>query len=200
MKTHQEEIIKLLKKQQIIRPRDLKQIGVPPVSLSRMLKHNLIQKIGRGLYASIDYSIEETQDLVEVVKRVPSGIICLLSALQYYNISTQNPFEVWIAIENKAHMPLIDNPPIRVLRFSGKALNEGINKVNIKGVEVKIYSLEKTIVDCFKYRNKIGIDVCIEALKDALRQKKISLNKLSHFAKICRVTNILNPYIEAIIQ
>jgi predicted transcriptional regulator of viral defense system len=142
--------------------------------------------------------ITEHHTLVEASKRVPKGIICLLSALQFHGLTTQAPFEVWMAIDNKARQPQVDYPSLRIVRFSGESLKAGIQEEEIEGVSIKIYNPAKTVADCFKYRNKIGLDVAIEALRDCRRQRLCSNDELWKYAKICRVTNIMKPYLEAI--
>ena len=137
--------------------------------------------------------------LAQVSKRVPHGVICLLSALQFHDIGTQSPFEVWVAIDQKAAEPKIDYPPIRIVRFSGKALSEGIENHQIEGVEVKIYNKAKTIADCFKFRNKIGLDIALEALKDSRQRKLCTNDQIWEYAKLCRVSNIMKPYLEAML-
>lgn len=136
--------------------------------------------------------------LAQVAKRVPHAVISLLSALQFHDIGTQLPHEVWIAIDGKAAKPQIDYPPVRVMRFSGKSLSEGIEEHIIEGVSVRVYNKAKTVADCFKYRNKIGLDVALEALKDCYRRKLCNNDELWKYAKICRVSNVMKPYLEAI--
>jgi predicted transcriptional regulator of viral defense system len=155
--------------------------------------------MGRGIYIPADAEISENVGLAQAAKRVPHGIVCLLSALQFHDLGTQSPFEVWMAIERKSAKPQIDYPPLRIVRFSGIALTEGIEKHLIDGVEVKIFNKAKTIADCFKYRNKIGLDVALEALKDCRQRRLCTNDQLWKYAKICRVANVMKPYFEATI-
>ena len=134
-----------------------------------------------------------------VAKRIPHGVVCLLSALQFHNIGTQSPFEVWIALHRKARRPRIEYPPLRIMRFSGKALTDGVEKHIIEGVPVKIYDPAKTVAYCFKYRNKIGLDVAIEALRDCRKSKKCTNAQLWEYAKVCRLTKVMKPYLEAVL-
>jgi predicted transcriptional regulator of viral defense system len=129
---------------------------------------------------------------------VPSGVVCLLSALRLHGLTTQAPFEVWMALDTKAWLPKVDHPPLRFVRFSGAALREGVQRKKIEGVEVRFYSPAKTVADCFKYRNKIGLDVALEALRECRRQKRATADELWHFARVCRVANVMRPYMEAV--
>jgi predicted transcriptional regulator of viral defense system len=120
-----------------------------------------------------------------------------LSALRFHGLTTQDPHEVWIAIDFKAHKPSVESPALRVVRFSGRALVEGIERHKIEGVRVHVYAAAKTVADCFKYRHKIGIDVAIEALRDSLRSRKATVDQIHRFAKVCRVANVMRPYLES---
>lgn len=134
--------------------------------------------------------------LAEVARRVPKGIICLLSALRYHGLTTQAPFEVWLAIENKALAPKLEYPPLRIVRFSGAALTEGVDEHVVNGVTIRITGVAKTVADCFKYRNKIGLDVALEALCDAWHEKRMTSDEIWRYAKVCRVANVMRPYLE----
>jgi predicted transcriptional regulator of viral defense system len=194
-----EKVLSLAKDRKIIRVRDLIKHGIHPEYLRRLCEKGLLIKMGRGIYIPADAEISENVGLAQAVKRVPHGIVCLLSALQFHDLGTQSPFEVWMAIERKSARPQIDYPPLRIVRFSGIALTEGIEKHLIDGVEVKIFNKAKTIADCFKYRNKIGLDVALEALKDCRQRKLCTNDQLWKYAKICRVANVMKPYFEATI-
>ena len=181
----------------VLRPRDLDAHGIPRRYLVRVHAQGELVRVGRGLYIPKDAQRSEHQSLAEVAKRVPGGVVCLLSALQFHGLTTQLPFEVWLAIEHGARRPKDPRLPMRIVRFSGKAMTEGIESHTIDHVEVKIYEPAKTVVDCFKYRNKIGLDVAIEALRDCRRQRKCTSDDLWRFAKICRLANVMRPYLEA---
>ena len=196
--TKEEQILKIIERSGIIRPCDLEKKGLSRQILYRLYISGQIVRLGRGLYAVKNYEPTEYHSIVEVCSRVTKGVVCLLSALQFHNLTTQLPHEVWIAIELKARTPRI-NAPVRFMYFSGIAFTEGIEKYNIEGTEVKVYYPAKTVADCFKYRNKIGLDVAIEALRDCISQKKCTVNEIWKYAKICRVTNIMKPYLEAIV-
>lgn len=156
-------------------------------------------RVGRGLYRLPDAEVTAHHGIAQASKIVPKGVICLLSALRFHEIGTQVPHEMWIAIDRKSARPQARNPKMRIVRFSAKALTEGIDKHSIEGVPVKIYNPAKTVADCFKYRNKIGLDVALEALREVIRERKCTIDELWQYAKICRVTNIMRPYMEAIV-
>jgi len=150
------------------------------------------------MYTLPDAAITERHSYAEVAKRVPEAVLCLLSALAFHEITTQNPASVWIALRQGARTPALNSPSLRVVRLSGPSLTEGVEDHRIEGVPIRVYSVAKTVADCFKFRNKIGLDVAIEALKDSLRQKKANINGIHRYAKICRVSNVIRPYLEAL--
>jgi len=157
-----------------------------------------LKRIGHGLYALPGAKGRpEHQSLIEVAKRAPRAVACLLTALRFHELTTQAPFEIWIALPRGSWRPRRDYPPVRVMRFSGPALTEGVEKHKINGVEVRVYSVAKTVADCFKYRNKIGLDVALEALREARREKRVTSDDLWKYAKICRVAKVMLPYLEA---
>jgi predicted transcriptional regulator of viral defense system len=133
-----------------------------------------------------------------VAKRVPEAVICLLSALAFHEITTQNPPAIWIALRKGSRKPALTSPSLRIVRLSGPSLTEGAENHEVEGVPIRVYSAAKTVADCFKFRNKVGLDVAIEALKDCLRQKKANVNEIYRYAKICRVSNVIRPYMEAL--
>lgn len=192
------EIRKIVGPEGIFRAQELERRGVSRKSLKRLSDQGVLEKLGRGLYRVAGSEITEHESLVEACKRVPQGVVCLLSALRFHDLTTQNPFQVWLAIDRKAWQPRVENPPLRILRFSGEALTLGIETHPIQGVAVRVYSPAKTVADCFKYRNKIGLDVALEALKDCVERKKDTFDNLWRFAKICRVANVMRPYLESL--
>ncbi len=194
----QEKIKALSLQTPIIRSKDAESMGVSRESLRRMVNSGMLVRMGWGLYALEESLTGEDTGLAEISKRVPNGVICLISALHYHELTTQLAFEVWLAIESTSWKPQIDYPPIRVMRFSGKAFHYGIEQHLIGGVSVPIYSIAKTVADCFKFRNKIGLDVALEALRDALRGKRATVDDIWKAAKVCRVSNVIKPYLEAI--
>lgn len=193
-----DRILALLKKTGVLRPRDLAAHGISAVYLNKLHAAKLLERPSRGLYTLASSQPSEHRTLAEAAKRVPKGIVCLLSALRFHNLTTQAPFEVWLAIAEKARLPRVDYPPLRIVRFSGIALMFGIEEHEVDGVKVRIYSAAKTVADCFKYRNKIGLDVALEALRDCLRQRKATLDELWTAAKQCRMANVIRPYLEAL--
>ena len=129
---------------------------------------------------------------------MPRGVVCLLSALRAHGIGTQSPFEVWVAIPPHSPTPKLDHPALRVVRMSGASLTEGIELVEIEGVTVQMFNASKTVADCFKFRNKIGLDVALEALRDGWSQHKLTMDALWHYAMVDRVTNVMRPYLESV--
>jgi predicted transcriptional regulator of viral defense system len=195
----QNRIIELTKKNGIVRPRDIEHNGMPREYLRRLIKKGILERVGRGLYVIPDSLGSESRQMAEIAKRVPRGVVCLLSALQFHNITTQLPHETWLALESPGWRPKLDYPPLRIVWMSKNAFAYGIEVHHIDRVPVRIFGIAKTIADCFKFRGKIGIDVAIEALREARRYKKVSMDSLWEAAKVCRVTRIIRPYMEAIV-
>jgi predicted transcriptional regulator of viral defense system len=173
----------MARRQGLLRPRDVEACGVSRMTLSTLVRQGKLIRLCRGLYALPDRPVSEHTTLAEVASKHPNTLVCLLSALQFHGLTTQSPFEVWVAIANKARAPKMDYPPLRVVRFSGDALTEGV---------------DKTVADCFKYRNKIGLDVALEALREAWNAKRVKMDDLWHCAQVCRVANVMRPYLEAL--
>lgn len=193
-----ERILTVIKERGVVRPADLQALGIPRWRLYSLAERGLLERRARGIYVASDHPTTAEHTLVQVAKRVPNGVVCLLTALRFHELTTQMPPEVWIALPEKARRPRLDYPRLRVARFSGPALKEGIETHVIEGVEVRVYSAAKTVADAFKYRNKIGIDVAVEALKDFTRRHRGSAADLARFARICRVTRVMQPYLDAI--
>lgn len=191
------QILAMVQQAGVLRPRDLDAHGIPRVYLSRLCERGYLQRVGRGLYVLPHADISEHHTLAEACKRVPHGVVCLLSALRFHGLTTQSPFEVWLAIGSKVWRPQVDYPRLRFVRFSARALEAGVEEHAVEGVIVRVYSPAKTVADCFKYRNKIGVDVAVEALRDCRRQRRCTNDELWHYAKICRVANVMRPYMEA---
>lgn len=198
-KSRKEQVIEVVKEKGVLRPRDLDSYGIPREYLSRLCERGLLQRVGRGLYILADAEVTEYQTLAEASKRVPQGVLCLLSALQFHGLTTQAPFEVWMALEQRAWQPQVDRPRMRFVRFSGPAFESGVEEHRIEGVLVKVYCPAKTVADCFKYRNKIGLDIAMEALRDCRSQRKCTNDELWQYAKVCRVAKVMKPYLEAIL-
>ena len=195
--TSAQRILALAKRQQLIRSRDVEARGIARESLLRLYRQGLLVRQARGVYALPESPVTEHHSLAIAAKRTPGGVICLLSALRFHGLTTQDPHQVWMAIDFKAHKPSAASPALRVVRFSGPALLEGIEHHTLEGVRVPVYSAAKTVADCFKYRNKLGVDVAIEALRDALRSRKTTVDQIHRFAKVCRVANVIRPYLES---
>ena len=198
MKMLAENLVDLVRTHGLIRPRDLAPLGIPRVSLTRAVRRGQLERVGRGLYGLPGREVSAHGSLAEVALRVPKGVVCLLSALRFHGLTTQAPFEVWLAIENKAIGPKIDYPPLRIVRFSGAALTEGVEEHVVDGVTVRVTGVAKTVADCFKYRNKIGLDVAMEALREAWHEKRMTSDDILHYAKVCRVANVMRPYLESL--
>lgn len=196
--TKEEHVLDLARKVKILRVHELSEQGIHPEHLRRLYQRGLLVRIGRGVYMLPNASISANFSLAEVAKKVPRGIICLLSALRFHDIGAQSPFEVWIALDRKAARPRVDTPQLRVMRFSEAAFSSGVETHKIDGVTVRLYCPAKTVADCFKYRNKIGLDVAIEALRECRRNRKCKIDDLWNYAKICWVANVMRPYLEAI--
>ena len=198
-KTHADEVKALVRAKGILRPRDLAAMKIPRAVLSRLCEAGEITRTARGLYVLGTENITENHTLAEVGRRVPHGVVCLLSALRFHELTTQIPGEVWLAIPPKARRPKGGTVSIRPVHFSGASLKEGIEEHVIESVSVRIYSAAKTVADCFKARNKIGLDVAIEALRDYWRKRKGTSDELWRYAKICRVAKFMQPYLESIV-
>lgn len=182
----------------IVRPADLYSRGIPRARLYRLARRGQVERGGRGVYLAKGHAYSADHALALVAKRVPHGVICLLTALRFHELTTQLPGDVWIALPEKARRPRLDYPRLRVVRYSGPALVEGIEMHRIEGVDVRVYSPAKTVADCFKYRNKIGVDVAVEALRDFTARHRGRANELAHFARVCRVARVMQPYLDSI--
>jgi predicted transcriptional regulator of viral defense system len=183
----------------VLRMSEALQAGIHRRMLYSMLEVGLIEQLNRGLYRLTDLPPLGNPDLVSVSLKISSGVICLISALAYHEITTQVPHEVYVALERGTETPRLGHPPIRVFWFSGHAFTLGVQTHKIDGVPVRIYSSEKTIIDCFKYRNKIGLDTAIEALKLYREKKRFKPEGLLQIARVCRVEKVIRPYLEALL-
>jgi len=183
----------------ILRTRDAIHAGIHPRTLYSLRDMGIAEVLSRGFYRLSDLPPLGNPDIVTVALRVPAAVICLISSLAYHEITTQIPHQIDIALPRGAEPPRIAHPPVRHYWFSGRSFSEGIVKEKIDSVPVRVYSIEKTLADCFKYRNKIGIDVAIEALEHYRSEKKVNVEKIVRFARINRVATIMQPYLEAIL-
>lgn len=197
-KDYDQALLSLVRKKGIVRSRDLIEHQIPRVYLSRLCDKGLLTRMSRGLYALPDHDFGSHEQLAEICHRVPHGVVTLLSALEFHELTTQTPSFIWMAIDHKARLPKIDYPPIRFVRFSERMLDFGVEKPRTSKVTIRVYSPAKTIADCFRFRNKIGLDIAIEALRDCRRQKAASVDEIWEAAKVCRMTTVMKPYMEAI--
>jgi len=172
--------------------------GVSRSELRRLRQRGVVERVARGVYALPGVVISEHHSLAEASRIVPGGVICLLTALRFHSLTTQNPFEVWMAIGAKAWRPRRRGVRLRLVHVSGRAFREGIEEHETGGARIRVYGAAKTVADCFKFRNKIGIDVAVEALKDFVRLHRGGINDLARYARICRVSRVMQPYLEAI--
>ena len=196
--TKRDEALALVRELGVARPRDLERRGIPHAYLQRLTAQGLLERSARGLYRLADSDVTEFHSLAEVSKRVPQGIVCLLSALRFHNLTTQAPFEVWLALPTQARRPQTTELPIHVVHFSGDALTAGVEEHTIEGVPVRVYNPAKTVADCFKYRNKIGLDVALEALRETWRERRATMDDLWRYGRVCRVANVMRPYLESL--
>lgn len=183
----------------VVRVRDIRARGLHPEHLRRLVKKGYLIRLSRGVYAPREFEPTQNHGLAQVAIRVPNSVVCLLSALQFHELTTQMPRRVWIAVPPKARTPHLDWPELQVHRFSGASLTEGRVEHLLEGVPVKIYEPAKTVADCFKFRNVVGLDVAIESLRECLREKRATIDELVHFGKICRVDRVMRPYLEAMV-
>jgi predicted transcriptional regulator of viral defense system len=197
-KSKEQEVLDLAKKLGTIRIKDLLEREIHPEFARRLLGKEMLVRSGRGLYTLADAEITEHHELAVVGKRLPKGVVCLTSALRFHGIGTQLPRKIWLAIEKGSAQPRLFYPQISFVRLSGLSFSEGIDDHMIEGVAVRIYNPAKSVADCFKFRNRIGLEAAIEAVRESLHERKATSDEIYHYAKICRVWNIMKPYLEAI--
>jgi len=192
------DLLDYLRIKGVVRARDVEAIGIPRKYLSRLVERGQAERIGRGLYMAADAEWELHHSLAAVAARVPHGVVCLLSALLFHELTSELPRETWLAISATAWRPRLAPVPVRVVRFSATALSAGVEDHLIEGVPVHITNPAKTVVDCFKFRHKIGVDIAIEALRDCRRKRACNNDELMEYAAVCRMTNVMRPYLEAV--
>ena len=198
MESKSNRLLALAAKRQILRSKDIFALGIPRNYLPRLVRKGVLRKLGRGLYAPTSSRVTEHLSLVEAAHKVPKGVVCLLSAMQFHKLTTQAPHQIWMAIGVKAWAPRVTSPPVRFVRMSGPALRFEVKEYPVRGATLKVYTPAKTVADCFKFRNKIGTDVALEALRECRRLKKASMDELWVAAKVCRVANVMRPYLESL--
>jgi predicted transcriptional regulator of viral defense system len=191
---------RMVRRRGLVRPRDLEKAGLPTAVLYRLRDQGEIEQVGPGLFRHPAAAITEKHSYAEAAKLVPSGVVCLLSALAFHETGTQMPHEVWLAIRAHSKRPTAGAVPLRIVWFSGDAFTEGVETNTVEGVSVRVYSPAKTIADLFKFRNKVDVDVAVEALRDAWSRRLVTMEELLRFAKVCRVERVLRPYLEAVIS
>lgn len=195
-----EKLIKFAREKKIFRAREVEELGISRMYIQRLVEEGALVKIGRGLYAIAENDFAETQSLLEVAVKVPKAVVCLLSALQFHELTTQNPFEVWVAVPRETRIPKVENVMTRVFRFAPKIYESGIENHLIDGIELKVYSPAKTVADCFRYEKKIGLDVAVEALRDAWQKRKATMDELYHFAEVRNVKSKMLPYLNSLVM
>ena len=189
--------LKLLHEKGMVRAHELARIGVAGETLQQLLRSGALVRISRGLYAAPGRALNEHDQLAQLAIKHPHMVFCLLTALQIHGLTTQAPHEVWVAIAPNARAPKVSYPPLRIVRISDPGL--GLEQIALDGVvHISVTSIAKTVADCFKFRNKIGLDIALEALRDAWRQKKVTMDELWESAQLCRVANVMRPYLESL--
>lgn len=191
-------ILKLAFAKGVLRTRDVCAAGESRVVLGQLVRDGRLSKLGRGLYALPDRPFSANGALAEVAAKSEQGVMCLISALRLHELTTQQSPEIWLAIPHKAHPPKLDYPPLRVVYMSGEAMTAGIESTEVAGATVRVFCVAKTVADCFKFRSKVGLDVALEALYEAWTARRVTMDELWRFAQICRVMNVMRPYLEAL--
>jgi predicted transcriptional regulator of viral defense system len=197
--TDRDRLLRLARRRGALSAREATELGVHSQQLSRLVAEGRLQRINRGQYRWPDYPVTEHHSLAVTAKALPNAVICLLSALSFHGIGTQLPADVWVAIDRRARQPRLAYPRLRVMRFGGPALTAGVEAHRIEGQLVKIYGVAKTLADVFKYRNKVGLDVALEALREGWRARRFTMNELDRYARICRVHRVMEPYLELLV-
>jgi predicted transcriptional regulator of viral defense system len=202
--TQSERVLALAAQRGLLRACDLRALGIARVVLTRLVLSGALERVGRGVYglagkqgAAARHGTEY-EGLATIAVKVPKAVFCLLTALQIHELTTQLPRQAWIAMPQGSHAPKMDYPPIKMVQFSGDALTQGIVVVQAEQVALRVYGVAKTVADCFKHRNTVGLDVALEALRETLITRKATADELWRFAKVCRVANVMRPYLEAL--
>lgn len=196
--TTQKRLREAFSRTTLLRSRDLTAQGFNRVRLRQAVQAGLLERAGRGLYRLPGADITENHTLAAVGQQIPNGIICLLSALNFHRLTTQNPHEVWLALGHKTWSPRPDKVGLRIVRLSGPALHEGVETHTVEGVSLRVYSPAQTVADCFKFRHKIGLDVALEALREIWRARRATMKDLEHYARVDRVAKVIRPYFESL--
>jgi predicted transcriptional regulator of viral defense system len=196
VETHAAQVLRIVEERGLVHSRDLTASQIPRAVLMRLVRAGRLKQVARGVYALPERPLSRQHPLAEVAARSSRGVFCLLTALRFHKVMTHSPDAIWLAIPNKGRVPSADHPPLRVVRFSGAALMEGVEQHVIDGVEIRVYSVAKTVADCFKFRNRIGLDVALEALRRSQRKGLATAQDLRHYARVCRVSEVMGPYLD----
>lgn len=196
--TQSQRVLALAAQQGLLRASQLQELGIARVVLTRLVSSGALERVGRGVYRLPGKQGAEHESLTTIAVKVPQAVFCLLTALQIHGLTTQLPRQVWVAMPQGSHAPKMDYPPIKMVQFSGDALAQGIEVMQAGQVALRVYGVAKTVADCFKHRNTVGLDVALEALKETLSTRKATADELWRFAKVCRVSNVMRPYLEAL--
>jgi predicted transcriptional regulator of viral defense system len=196
--TNPQQVLDLARQNGLLRASQMQALGIGRVVLTRLTASGQLERVGRGVYRLPGTQASEHESLATLAVRVPQAVFCLLTALQLHGLTTQLPRQVWIAMPQGSHAPTLDYPPVKMVQFSGDAYSQGVETIHAEQVPLRMYGVAKTVADCFKHRNKIGLDVALEALKDALGSRKTTADELWRYAKVCRVANVMRPYLEAL--
>ena len=193
-----ERLGKIFQGATVLRSRDLEDRGLSRTGICEAVAAGLLDRVGRGLYALPGADLTEHHSLVQATRRVPTGVVCLLSALRFHDLTSQNPHEVWLAIGPKDRLPAPGNPPLKIVRFGGGNFQLGLETHEVESAPIKVYSVARTVVDLFRYRNKIGIDTALEALKEGWRERRFTMKEINAIADSCRMARVMKPYLESI--
>ena len=194
--TQSTQVLRIVEEHGLVRSSDLTARRIPRATLMRLVRAGRLKQVARGVYALPDQPLSRQHPLAEVAARSSRGVFCLLTALRFHGIRIPSPDAIWLAIPNKARAPRSAHPPLRVVRFSGAALAEGVEQHVIDGVAIRVYSVAKTVADCFKFRNQVGLEVALEALRRSRRRGLATTEDLRRYARICRVTEAMRPYLD----
>src|SRR6185295_9590457 len=194
------DLLALVRRRGTITAAGAAKAGIHSQQITRLVKDGTLERVARGNYRLAEKPVTEHHGLVVAALAAPHGVICLLSALAFHGIGTQLPAEVWVAIERRARRPAAREVPLRIVRFNGIAFTESVERHRIEGATVRVYSLPKTLADLFKYRNTVGLDVALEALREAWRERRFSMESLDRAAQVCRVGRVMRPYVEALVS
>lgn len=194
--TQSTQVLRIVEEHGLVRSSDLTARRIPRATLMRLVRAGRLKQVARGVYALPDQPLSRQHPLAEVAARSSRGVFCLLTALRFHGIRIPSPDAIWLAIPNKARAPRSAHPPLRVVRFSGAALAEGVEQHVIDGVAIRVYSVAKTVADCFKFRNQVGLEVALEALRRSRRRGLATTEDLRRYARVCRVTEAMRPYLD----